>query len=95
MLFVHALKTQLCAQCEDELDFASKLSPALKGVKKLRAALYWKLQIVLTPRNKHTHLSYEVEIKLYTECRFIWWVCEELAYYIVSPIEIKVPVYHS
>lgn len=35
VLFVHTLKTQLCAQCENELGFASELSPALRGVKKL------------------------------------------------------------
>lgn len=35
VLFAHTLKTQLCAQCENELGFASELSPALRGVKKL------------------------------------------------------------
>lgn len=45
--------------------------------------------------HKHRSLSYEVEIKLYIECRFIGWVCEELAYYVVSHMEIEAPAYHS
>lgn len=62
---------------------------------KIMSCIVWKLQIVLTARNKHRHLIWEVEIKLYTKHRFIWWVCEELVDCTVSPMEIKAPAHHS